>query len=137
MVISWYKLLAGTNAPFDFLTGKEWGGVINITVPHRSQASLGDFETKWRGKWRSFAILSNHASLSIHARTNDQPGINMVAFSKALHPFTTKLSCHELAHTWTSSCTLASAGIFRSCFVESFKIYGLLYLVSDRYTNIT
>ena len=53
----------------------------------------------------------------------------MTVFSKILHPFTTTLSCHELAHTWTPSCSGAAAGIFRSCFVESVKIYGLLYLV--------
>ncbi|XP_022795232.1 transmembrane protein 135-like isoform X2 [Stylophora pistillata] len=53
----------------------------------------------------------------------------MVVFSKILHPFTTTLSCHELAHTWTPSCSSAAAGIFRSCFVESLKIYGLLYMI--------
>ncbi|XP_020623319.1 transmembrane protein 135-like [Orbicella faveolata] len=53
----------------------------------------------------------------------------MVVLSKILHPFHTTLSCHELAHTWTSSCPSAAAGVFRSCMVESLKIYGLLYLV--------
>lgn len=53
----------------------------------------------------------------------------MVVFSKILHPFTTTLSCHELAHTWTPSCSSAAAGIFRSCFMESLKIYGLLYMI--------
>ncbi|CAH3152605.1 unnamed protein product [Porites lobata] len=53
----------------------------------------------------------------------------MTVFSKILPYFTTTLSCHELAHTWTPSCTSASAGVFRSCFIESLKIYGLLYLV--------
>ncbi|CAH3016983.1 unnamed protein product [Porites evermanni] len=53
----------------------------------------------------------------------------MTVFSKILPYFTTTLSCHELAHTWTPSCSSASAEVFRSCFIESLKIYGLLYLV--------
>ncbi|KAK2570904.1 Transmembrane protein 135 [Acropora cervicornis] len=53
----------------------------------------------------------------------------MSAFSKRLQPTSTTLSCHELVHVWTPSCTNASAGIFRSCFLESLKIYSVLYLV--------
>ena len=59
----------------------------------------------------------------------------MVGFSKILHPFTSRVSCHELAHTWTPSCSSAAAGIFHSCFVESLKIYGLLYMVRWHYKN--
>ena len=55
----------------------------------------------------------------------------MVVLSKILHPFYTTISCHELAHTWSSSCPSAAAGVFRTCMVESLKIYGLLYLVSN------
>ncbi|XP_067051516.1 transmembrane protein 135-like [Acropora muricata] len=53
----------------------------------------------------------------------------MSAFSKRPHPTSTTLSCHELVHVWTPSCTNACAGIFRSCFLESLKIYSVLYLV--------
>ncbi|KAL9969422.1 hypothetical protein ACROYT_G021639 [Oculina patagonica] len=53
----------------------------------------------------------------------------MVVLSKILNSFSTTLSCHELAHTWTSSCPGAAAEVFGSCMVESLKIYGLLYFV--------
>lgn len=53
----------------------------------------------------------------------------MVVFSKILNPFTSTLSCHDLAHTWTPSCSSAAAGIFQSCFLESLKIYGVLYML--------
>ena len=39
-------------------------------------------------------------------------------------------SCFELGHTWTPSCSVAFWGVFRSCALESLKIYGALYLVS-------
>ncbi|XP_068698772.1 transmembrane protein 135-like isoform X2 [Montipora foliosa] len=53
----------------------------------------------------------------------------MSTLSKILNLVSTDLSCHELCHTWTPSCTSATAGIFRSCFLESLRIYGILYMV--------
>ena len=57
----------------------------------------------------------------------------MVVLSKILHPFVTRVSCHELFHTWTPSCSGAAVEVFGSCMLEALKIYGLLYLVSKLY----
>ena len=67
----------------------------------------------------SFSILIGQNSFAAEST-------NMAAWSKVLH-----CSCHELGHTWTTSCVKAALEVGYHGYKQSFKIYAPLYLVSE------